>query len=96
MVPVLNTPSRHVVDTTGAGDVWCGAFVAAYKLTDDLMKSVTIASILSSLKCSGWNFQKLINLRFRKPEDVIEYIIGMKEGALQKRIPDYTLQTERN
>jgi len=96
MVPALSRPSRHVVDTTGAGDVWCGAFVAAYKLTEDLMKAITIASILSSLKCSGWNFQKLINLRFRTPDDVIEYVIGLKEGALQKRLPDYTRPTERN
>jgi sugar/nucleoside kinase (ribokinase family) len=94
MVPALSTQSRNVVDTTGAGDVWCGAFVAANKITDDLMKSVTIASILSSIKCSGWNFQKLLNLRFRKPDEVIEYVLGMKEGALQKRIPDYTIDTE--
>jgi len=94
MVPALNTPTRNVVDTTGAGDVWCGAFLAAFKLTEDLMKSVTIASILSSIKCSGWNFQKLISLRFRKPDEVIEYIIGMREGALQKRILDYTMYKE--
>ena len=89
MVPALNAPTRNVIDTTGAGDVWCGAFLAAYKLTEDLMKSVTIASIISSIKCSDWNFKRLIKLRFRKPDEVIEYIIGMKEGALQKRIPDY-------
>lgn len=96
MVPALSTPARNVVDTTGAGDVWCGAFLAAYKLTDDLMKSVTIASILSSIKCSGWSFKKLINLRFREPDEVIEYIIGMKEGGFQKRIPDYTMHRERD
>ncbi len=95
MVPALSTRTKNVVDTTGAGDVWCGAFVAAFRLTDDLMKSITIASILSSIKCSGWNFQKLLNLRFRNPDEVIEYVIGMKEGVLQKRIPDYTLHRER-
>ncbi len=89
MIPGLSVPLKKVVDTTGAGDTWCGAFLAAYKLTEDLMKSVTIASIISSIKCSGWGFKKLVNLQFRKPEDVIEYVIGLKEGALQKRIPDY-------
>jgi len=90
MIPALNVPLKNVVDTTGAGDTWCGAFLAAYKLTQDLMKSVTIASIISSIKCSGWGLKKLVNLQFKKPDDVIEYVIGLKEGALQKRILDYT------
>lgn len=89
MVPALNVPAGKVVDTTGAGDAWCGAFLAAYKLTGDLMKSVTVASIISSIKCSGWGFSNLTNLRFREPDDVIEYVIGLKEGSLQKRISDY-------
>lgn len=92
MIPALNVPLKNVVDTTGAGDTWCGAFIAAYKLTEDLMKSITIASIISSIKCSGWGLKKLVNLQFRKPDDVIEYVIGLKEGALQKRILDYTKQ----
>lgn len=95
MVPALKAPLRKVVDTTGAGDVWCGAFLAAYKLTGDLMKSVTVASIISSIKCSGWGFSNLINLRFREPDDVIEYVIGLKEGSLQKRISDYTKRKSR-
>ena len=90
MIPALNVPIKNVVDTTGAGDTWCGAFLATYKLTEDLMKSVTIASIISSIKCSGWGLKKLINLQFRKPDDAIEYVIGLKEGVLQKRILDYT------
>jgi len=89
MIPALHTPGRDVIDTTGAGDVWCGAFLASFQLTEDLLKSVTIASILSGIKCSAWNFQKLINLRFRNPDEVIEYVIGLKEGAVQKKISDY-------
>jgi sugar/nucleoside kinase (ribokinase family) len=89
MVPALNVPVKNVVDTTGAGDTWCGAFVATYRLTRDLMKSVTIASVISSIKCSGWGLEKLIKLSFRRPDDVIEYVIGLKEGVLQKRILDY-------
>ncbi|RLI42494.1 hypothetical protein DRO69_10320 [Candidatus Bathyarchaeota archaeon] len=90
MIPALKIPLKKVVDTTGAGDTWCGAFLATYKLTEDIMKSVTIASIISSIKCSGWGLQKLINLKFKKSDDVIEYVIGLKEGALQKRILEYT------
>jgi len=90
MVPALNVPVKNVVDTTGAGDTWCGAFLATYRLTRDLMKAVTVASVVSSIKCSGWGLEKLIKLSFRRPDDVIEYVIGLKEGALQKRMSDYT------
>ena len=90
MVPALNIPVEKVVDTTGAGDVWCGAFLATYNLTEDLMKSVSVASIISSIKCSDWGFDNLVNMRFKKPDDVIEYVIGLKEGSLQKSLVDYT------
>ena len=89
MVPALNFPVWRVVDTTGAGDVWCGAFLAAYKVSGDVMRSVTAASIISGIKCSGWGFEKLKNLRFKEVEDLIDYVIGLREGALQKRLTDY-------
>jgi len=89
MIPALNIPPEKIVDTTGAGDVWCGAFLATYNLTEDLTKSVSVASIVSSIKCSNWGFSSLTNLRFKEPNDVIEFVIGLKEGGLQKRIVDY-------
>lgn len=90
MVPAFNIPVDKVVDTTGAGDTWCGAFLATYNLTEDLMKSVSVASIISSIKCSDWSFNSLINLRFRKPDDIIDHVIGLKEGSIQKSLIDYT------
>ncbi|MBS7634534.1 carbohydrate kinase family protein [Candidatus Bathyarchaeota archaeon] len=89
MIPALRFPIERLVDTTGAGDTWCGSFLAAYKQTGDLMKSVTAASVISSIKCSGWGFSKLLNLKFKKVDDIIEYVIGLKEGGMQKKIPDY-------
>ncbi len=89
MIPALNIPPEKIIDTTGAGDVWCGAFLATYNSTQDLTKSVSNASIISSIKCSGWGFNNLVNLRFKEPNDVIEFVIGLREGSLQKRIPDY-------
>lgn len=90
MVPALNYPAKRVIDTTGAGDTWCGAFVAAHKLTNDLMKSVTVASIISSIKCRNWGFTSLWDLRFKGVNDVVEYIIALKDGGMQKRISDYS------
>ncbi|MCJ7721667.1 carbohydrate kinase family protein [Candidatus Bathyarchaeota archaeon] len=89
MVPALNLSPDKVVDTTGAGDVWCGAFLATYNLTEDLAKSVSAASTISRIKCSDWGFQSLVNLHFKEPNDVIEFVMGLKDGGIQKRIFDY-------
>ncbi len=89
MVPALNLSPDKIVDTTGAGDVWCGAFLATYNLTEDFGKSVSAASTISSIKCSDWGFQSLINLRFKEPNDVIEFVMGLKDGGIQKRMLDY-------
>jgi ribokinase len=89
MVPALTLPPDKVVDTTGAGDVWCGAFLATYNLTEDFAKSVSTASTISRIKCSDWGFQSLIKLRFREPNDVIEFVMGLKDGGIQKRMLDY-------
>ncbi|MEJ2243427.1 MAG: carbohydrate kinase family protein [Candidatus Bathyarchaeota archaeon] len=90
MVPALVLPPEKIVDTTGAGDVWCGAFLATYNLTEDFAKSVSAASTISSIKCSDWGFTSLTKLKFNEPEDVIEFVMGMKDGGIQKRIFDYT------
>jgi ribokinase len=89
MIPALNFPVEKIVDTTGAGDSWCGAFLAAYKLTNDFVKSVTAASVISSIKCMDWGFTKLLNIKFKNVENIAEYVIGLKEGSLQKRILDF-------
>lgn len=89
MIPSVNLSPDKVVDTTGAGDVWCGAFLAAYNLTQDFAKSISVASTISRIKCSDWGFQSLRNLRFKEPNDVIEFFMGLKDGGIQKRILDY-------
>ena len=89
MVPGLNLAPDKLVDTTGAGDVWCGAFLATYNLTEDFGKSVSAASTISRIKCSDWGLQSLINLRFKEPNDVIEFVMGLKDGGIQKRMLDY-------
>ena len=89
MVPALTVPTEKTIDTTGAGDTWNGAFLAMFKTTSDLMKSVTAGSIISSIKCTRWGFDALLNLRFKKPSDLVEYVLALKDGSL-KRISDLT------
>ncbi|UCG37093.1 MAG: carbohydrate kinase family protein, partial [Candidatus Bathyarchaeota archaeon] len=89
MIPGLSVPKGNVIDTTGAGDTWNGAFLATFIKTRDLMKSVTAASIMSSIKCSAWGFEAIENLRFKKPSDLVEYVMALREGRMQKKISDY-------
>ena len=95
MVPALASPTGKIMDTTGAGDAWNGAFLASYKTTNDLMKAVTTASIISSIKCSRWGFKAIQNLRFRKPSDTVEYVLALKEGSLQRKMTDYSQMPSR-
>lgn len=83
MVPALVGIAKKPVDTTGAGDTWCGSFVAAYKATGDLVKSALAASAISALKCTGWNFERLLNLRFSSLDEVFEAASSYRSGGRQ-------------
>jgi len=89
MIPALTNLTEKVVDTTGAGDVWCGSFLATYKITGDIQKAVTIASIISSLKCADWGFNKLLNLKFTGPEEVTKYVLKIRDRGFQKDLTEY-------
>jgi sulfofructose kinase len=53
-VPAISVPIR---DTTGAGDVFHGAFAAAYALRPDVLRAAEFATATAALKCrigDGW------------------------------------------
>jgi len=81
LIPATVGIAGDLVDTTGAGDAWCGAFLGAYSLTRSLEQSVMAASIVSALKCRGWDFQKLLGLRFQTVEDLVDYVVRLKGGG---------------
>jgi len=80
-IPATVGIAGNLVDTTGAGDVWCGAFLGAHSLTGSLEQSVMAASILSALKCRGWDFQKLLGLRFQTVEELVDYVVRLRGGG---------------
>ncbi|MEM3542229.1 MAG: carbohydrate kinase family protein [Candidatus Methanomethylicia archaeon] len=89
MVPALTSMELKIMDTTGAGDSWCGAFLAAYKLTGEITKAIITASLIATIKCTGWGFEELIKLRFQSTDDVVKHILKIKERDKQKRLTEY-------
>ncbi len=90
LIPALTRLPGETVDVTGAGDVWCGGFIAGYMLSGDLNKAVVSGSILAGLKCRDWYFKALSKLRFNSVESLIKYIIGLRGDTKQRKITSYT------
>jgi ribokinase len=90
MIPALNTLIENPKDTTGAGDTWCGALLASFSLTREWTRSVVTACIISALKCMGWNIEKVKDLRFRSPDEVVQHVLRLKNGSIQLSLKDFT------
>ncbi|MBS7618256.1 carbohydrate kinase family protein, partial [Candidatus Bathyarchaeota archaeon] len=89
LVPALARLPGETIDVTGAGDVWCGGFIAGYMLSGDLSKAVVSGSILAGLKCQDWYFRALSKLRFNSVESLIKHIIGLRGDTRQRKITGY-------
>jgi sugar/nucleoside kinase (ribokinase family) len=89
MIPALNTLITNPKDTTGAGDTWCGALLSSYAMTREWTKSVVTACLISALKCMGWNIEKVKDLRFESPDQVIEHVLKLKDGSIQLSLKDF-------
>ena len=87
-IPAMAAITKNAVDVTGAGDTWAGSFLAAYFLTKSWIKSVSFASVVSAVKCTGWNFEKIRNLRFDSVEDAFDLAIALKEKGRQLTLSD--------
>lgn len=89
MIPGLSAITMRPTDTTGAGDTWCGALMACYALSKDWTKSVVAACIVSALKCLGWNFERIMPLKFKEPDELVNYILHMRQGPIQLSLSSF-------
>jgi sugar/nucleoside kinase (ribokinase family) len=91
-IPAMTAITKNLlIDVTGAGDTWAGSFLASYIRYGDWSKAVGYASFISAIKCTGWNFEKIKNLRFNSIEEAYEIIISLKEKGRQLKLTDLNL-----
>lgn len=94
-IPAMAAITKSVVDVTGAGDTWSGSFIASYFKTKSWIKAVSFAHVVSAIKCQGWNFEKIRNLRFGGVEEIIELAVALKEKGRQLTLSDAMKSLER-
>jgi len=87
-IPAMAAITKSVVDVTGAGDTWSGSFIASYYKTKSWIKAVSFAHVISAIKCQGWNFEKIRDLRFGGVEEIIELAVALKEKGRQLTLSD--------
>jgi len=93
-IPALACVTKKPIDVTGAGDTWSGSFLASYSITKSWIKAVSFASVISAIKCTGWNFEKIRSLRFENVEDIYDWAVARKEKGRQLTLSD-ALRTRR-
>lgn len=87
-VPAMAAITKNIVDVTGAGDTWAGSFLASYLKSNSWSKAVSFASVISAIKCTGWNFEKIMNLNFNSVEEAYELAVALKEKSKQLTLID--------
>jgi sugar/nucleoside kinase (ribokinase family) len=89
LIPALSGLVPSPKDTTGAGDVWCGVLLAAYLQGGDWVRAVASACTLSAVKCLGWGFEKMVNLRFKGLEELALHVLRLRENRRQLTLQDF-------
>jgi sugar/nucleoside kinase (ribokinase family) len=77
--------SRKVVDTTGAGDAFCGGFMAAYvQRPDDLRRAALAGSISASFAIASFGMDALLDA---KPEDALLHLQEIRDNRSKNIAP---------
>jgi sugar/nucleoside kinase (ribokinase family) len=87
-IPAMAAITKNPVDVTGAGDTWAGSFLGSYLKTGSWIKAVSFASVVSAIKCTGWNFEKVRTLKFENVGEIYDLAIALKEKGRQLTLSD--------
>jgi len=87
-VPAMAAITKNATDVTGAGDTWSGTFLATLHKSGSWIRAVSFASVVSAIKCTGWNFEKIQKLSFDNVEDVYTLPVALKEKGRQLTLSD--------
>jgi|Deesub1362A_J573_1020465.scaffolds.fasta_scaffold00166_56 sugar/nucleoside kinase (ribokinase family) len=72
---------QKILDLTGCGDSFAGAFISSYLKTGNPLKSANIANTVASINATNWSYRGIKNLKFKSIERFQEFVISR-----QKRI----------
>ena len=87
-VPAMAAITKNAVDVTGAGDTWSGTFLSSLHKSGSWIRAVSFASVVSAIKCTGWNFERIQKLSFEDVEDVYTLPVALKEKGRQLTLSD--------
>ncbi len=74
-----------IVDLTGCGDAFAGAFISSFVKTGDPLKSANIANSVASIAATGWNFKTIKNLRYESIENFQKFVVSRQKMAGRKQ-----------
>lgn len=82
---VASLRNPNIVDPTGSGDSFSGAFLASYILEKNIYKAACSASVIAGIKTEGWGFEKLKMLKFNDLKEIWSYVFSTKSELDQSQ-----------
>ena len=80
---IYNTTMK---DPTGAGDTFSGGFLASYHKIRDPVRSAIVGNTLASLKSAGRGYENILNLKFRKVDDLWSFVLAKSHNFGSQKI----------
>lgn len=79
-VPIMHIDQSKIIDTTGAGDAYCGTFAAAIHEGKSLQESLRVASVAGTLAC----LKRGVQASMPYSDEIIQALALMPQAAAIK------------